>query len=53
VTEQEVDVLSAPPAPSAVIVTVVPAGTVKLCAAPVKLYVHVAVAAEVVQPSCA
>jgi hypothetical protein len=36
-----------------VIVTVDPAGTVKVCEAPVKVYVQVAVAPDTVQPSCA
>ncbi|MFD7588628.1 hypothetical protein ACFV84_24725 [Kitasatospora sp. NPDC059811] len=39
VTEQAVPVLSAPPAPSAVIVTTAAAGTVKVCEAPVKVKV--------------
>ncbi|WP_371650910.1 hypothetical protein [Streptomyces mirabilis] len=39
VTEQGVPVLSAPPAPSAVIVTTAAAGTVKVCGAPVKVKV--------------
>lgn len=39
VTEQGVPVLSAPPAPSAVIVTNIPAGTVRVCGAPVKVKV--------------
>jgi hypothetical protein len=53
VTPQLVPVSSPPPAPSAVIVTTDSAGTVKVCAAPVKPYVQTAVAPDTVQPSCA